>query len=82
MTETNATERKHQVPIQDIYSPHEAAALLGMKVNRIWDLARGGDDPFPLRRLSGMKRGSIVFRDEMLEWARRNFGLVSDGRKR
>ena len=82
MTETNATETKHQVPIQDIYSPHEAAALLGMKVNRIWDLARGGDAPFPLRRLSGMKRGSIVFRDEMLEWARRNFGLVSDGRKR
>ena len=82
MTETNATETKHQVPIQDIYSPHEAAALLGMKVNRIWDLAGGGDDPFPLRRLSGMKRGSIVFRDEMLEWARRNFGLVSDGRKR
>lgn len=82
MTETNATETKHQVPIQDIYSPHEAAALLGMKVNRIWDLARGEDDPFPLRRLSGMKRGSIVFRDEMLEWARRNFDLVSDGRKR
>ena len=82
MTETRETETKHQVPIQDIYSPHEAAALLGMKVNRIWELARGGDDPFPLRRLAGMKRGAIVFRDEMLESARRNFGLVPAGRKR
>lgn len=82
MTEIKETETKRQVPIQDIYSPHEAAALLGMKVNRIWELARGGDDPFPLRRLAGMKRGSIVFRDEMLDWTRRNFGLVSERRRK
>lgn len=45
MTETRETETKHQVPIQDIYSPHEAAALLGMKVNRIWELARAETTP-------------------------------------
>ena len=76
MPEEMEMERKQPVPIQDVYSPYEAASLLGIKVNRIWELSRRREDPFPLRRLTGMMRGSIVFRDEMLEWARRNFEQV------
>lgn len=76
MLEEIEMERKQPVPIQDVYSPHEAAALLGIKVNRVWELSRRPKDPFPLRRLAGMKRGSIVFRDELLDWARRNFEQV------
>lgn len=78
MAETQETPEKKHIPIQDIYSPQEAASLLGIKVNRIWQMSRQIDDPFPLRRLKGMQRGSVVFRDEMLEWARRNFDMVSD----
>ena len=76
MPEEMEMERKQPVPIKDVYSPYEAASLLGIKVNRIWELSRRREDPFPLRRLTEMKRGSIVFRDEMLEWARRNFEQV------
>lgn len=76
MPESMELNSKQPVPIQDIYSPHEAASLLGMKVNRIWELSRRREDPFPLRRLSGMQRGSIVFREEMLDWAHRNFEQV------
>lgn len=78
MAETTEATKKKPVPIQDVYSPQEAATLLGIKVNRIWKMARDIDDPFPLRRLKGMQRGSVVFRDEMLDWARRNFDMVSD----
>lgn len=78
MAEEQETKEKKAVPIQDIYSPQEAATLLGIKVNRIWKMARETDDPFPLRRLKGMRRGSVVFRDELLEWAHRNFDMVAD----
>lgn len=69
---------KLPIPIQDIYSAQEAATLLGIRVARIRDLAKRKEDPFPLRRLQGMHRGSIVFRDELLEWARNNFNLIGN----
>lgn len=58
---------------KDFYTPHEAAALLGISVKRVWAMARRDEDPFPLRRLIAMKRGTIVFHDELLSWMKRNY---------
>lgn len=81
MAEEAQTTDKMAVPIQDVYSPQEASCLLGIKVNKLYEMARQTEDPFPLRRLKGRFRGSIVFRDEMIEWARRNFVMISNRRK-
>lgn len=35
-----------------------------------WSLLE--DDPLPLRRMMGRKRGRFAFRDELLEWSKRH----------
>lgn len=64
------------VPIQDFYTVTEAASLLCISRNKIYELAKRGSDPFPLRRLSGYQRSGIVIREELIEWAKRNYNLV------
>ena len=64
------------VPVQDVYTVVEAAALLCISKNKIYELSKRSNDPFPLRRMPGYKRSGIVIREEMIEWAKRNYELV------
>ena len=70
MPETQTEPIKQPVPVQDVY---EVAELLSMSKNKVWKLARRSQDPLPMRRLPGQRRGSIAFRDELLDWAKRNY---------
>ena len=58
---------------KDFYTAKETAWLMGISIKRVWTLARRDDDPLPLRRMIAMKRGSIVFHDELIEWMKRNY---------
>lgn len=79
MSEIYTEPQKHPIPVQDIYDAYEVAALLGISRNKVWDLSKRTKDPLPLRRLPGQRKGSIAFRDELLEWAKRNFTQVGLG---
>lgn len=70
--------KPQKVAVQDFYSVQEAAALLCISKTRIYELAKRADDPFPLRRLKGFKRTSIVLRKELIAWVQRNYVLASD----
>lgn len=65
--------------IKDIYTPNEAASLLRMSRGKLFELAKRSDDPLPLKRLGSSQRGAIVFRDELIVWAKRNYKLLSAG---
>lgn len=62
--------------VQDIYNVSDVAALLGISKNKVWKLARRPEDPLPLRRMPNQERGGIVFREELVAWAKRNFTRV------
>lgn len=70
------SQKEACVPVQDVYTVIEAAALLCISRNKIYELSKRDSDPFPLRRMPGYKRSGIVLRDEMIEWAKRNYKLV------
>ena len=70
---------KQPVPVQDIYNAYEVARLLGISKNKVWELSKRGNDPLPLRRMEGQKKGSIAFRVELLDWAMRNFSQIGVG---
>ena len=70
---------KQPVPVQDIYNAYEVARLLGISKNKVWELSKRGNDPLPLRRMEGQKKGSIAFRAELLDWAMRNFSKIGVG---
>lgn len=62
--------------VQDIYNVSDVASLLGISKNKVWKLARRSSDPLPLRRMPNQERGGIVFREELVAWAKRNFTRV------
>ena len=72
---------KQPVPVQDIYNAYEVARLLGISKNKVWELSKRGNDPLPLRRMEGQKKGSIAFRAELLDWAMRNSSKIASGRR-
>lgn len=61
------------IPIKDFYTPYDAAVLLGTNPTTIWKMSNREHDPLPLKRMIGRKRGSVIFRQDLIEWARRNF---------
>lgn len=63
---------KVPVPIQDMYNVREIAALLGMSEDNVRRLRDRPEDPLPLTRLRGKARGYFIFREDFLEWCRRN----------
>ena len=63
---------KIPVPIQDTYSVAEIAILLRVSRNAVYEWSLLEDDPLPLRRMMGRKRGRFAFRDELLEWSKRH----------
>ena len=63
---------KVPVPIQDMYTVAEVAVLLGMSEDNVRRLRDRPDDPLPLTRLRGKARGYFVFREDFLEWCKRN----------
>lgn len=63
---------KVPVPIQDTYSVAEIAILLRVSRNAVYEWSLLEDDPLPLRRMMGRKRGRFAFRDELLEWSKRH----------
>lgn len=73
-----------QLPEQDsksdeLLTVEDVAAKLGVSKNKVWELSKRSDDSLPLRRLLGQRKGSIAFRDELLEWAKRNFTQIGVG---
>lgn len=40
--------------------------------NAVYEWSLLEDDPLPLRRMMGRKRGRFAFRDELLEWSKRH----------
>ena len=67
---------KIPVPIQDTYSVAEIAILLRVSRNAVYEWSLLEDDPLPLRRMMGRKRGRFAFRDELLEQAARDVIVV------
>ena len=63
---------KTPVPMQDFYSVEEIAILLRVGTNRIYAWHQDKEDPLPLRRIKGKRRGYFVIREELLEWVRRH----------
>ena len=53
---------KIPVPIQDTYSVAEIAILLRVSRNAVYEWSLLEDDPLPLRRMMGRKRGRFAFR--------------------
>lgn len=50
---------KVPVPIQDTYSVAEIALLLRVSRNAVYEWSLLEDDPLPLRRMMGRKRGAL-----------------------
>ena len=63
---------KVPVPIQDTYPVAEIATLLRVSRNAVYERSLLEDDPLPLRRMMGRKRGRFAFRNELLEWSKRH----------
>ena len=61
--------------LRGFFAEH-GGALLGISKNKVWKLARRPEDPLPLRRMPNQERGGIVFREELVAWAKRNFTRV------
>lgn len=79
MSGTTEKAERQSTPIQDVYDAYAIASLLRMSKNRVWELSNRLNDPLPLRRMEGQRRGGIAFRDELLEWAKRNFNQIGRG---
>lgn len=75
-----ARREKVPIPVQDYYSVDEIAALLRISRNRVYDLAKGREDPLPLRCFPTGWRGSFASREELREWVSRNTVLVRERR--
>lgn len=63
---------KVPVPIQDTCSVAEIAILLRVSRNAVYERSLLEDDPLPLKKVMGRKRGRFAFRDELLEWSKRH----------
>ena len=63
---------KTPVLVQDTYSVEEIAILFRVSRNSVYEWHKREDDPLPLRRMHGKKRGFIAYRDELLEWSKRH----------
>ena len=50
----------------------EIAILLRVSRNAVYEWSLLEDDPLPLKRMMGRKRGRFAFRDELLEWSKRH----------
>lgn len=48
------------------------SVLLRVSRNAVYEWSLLEDDPLPLRRMIGRKRGRFAFRDELLEWSKRH----------
>lgn len=74
MTERNKPSVfvKTPVLVQDTYSVEEIAILFRVSRNSVYEWHKREDDPLPLRRMNGKKRGLFAYRDELLEWSKRN----------
>jgi len=75
MTQENE-ERRH-VPLKDLYSVDDAAILLRISKNKVYEYASRSVDPLPFRRLHGTKRGMFISRHEFGEWVLNNSALVA-----
>ena len=63
---------KTPVLVQDTYSVEEIAILFRVSRNSVYEWHKREDDPLPLRRMNGKTRGFFAYRDELLEWSKRN----------
>ena len=55
---------KTPVLVQDTYSVEEIAILFRVSRNSVYEWHKREDDPLPLRRMNGKKRGFFAYRDE------------------
>ena len=63
---------KVPAPTRDAYLVAGMAILLRVSRNAVYEWSLLEDDPLPLRRMMGRKRGRFAFRDELLEWSKRH----------
>ena len=63
---------KTPVLVQDTYSVEEIAILFRVSRNSVYEWYKQKDDPLPLRRMKGKKRGFFAYCDELLEWSKRH----------
>ena len=63
---------KTPVLVQDTYSVEEIAILFRVSRNSVYEWHKREDDPLPLRRMNGKKRGFFAYRDVLLEWSKRH----------
>lgn len=70
---------KTPVLVQDTYSVEEIAILFRVSRNSVYEWHKREDDPLPLRRMNGKKRGFFAYRDELLEWKQAQCGLGTRG---
>ncbi len=74
MTQVNEVSR--HVPQKDYYTVGDAAELLQISSNKIYELVNRKHDPLPFRRLNETKRGMFIARPEFADWVKRNSVLV------
>lgn len=71
---------KTPVLVQDTYSVEEIAILFRVSRNSVYEWHKREDDPLPLRRMNGKKRGFFAYRDEAFiivrEFMTRGLGLT------
>ena len=58
---------KVPAPTRDAYLVAGMAILLRVSRNAVYEWSLLEDDPLPLRRMMGRKRGRFAFSDELLE---------------
>lgn len=63
---------KVPAPTRDAYLVAGMAILLRVSRNAVYEWSLLADDPLPLRRMMGRKRGRFAFRDELPEWSKRH----------
>ena len=75
---TDSRHIKHLEGISEFYTVEQAARLIHVSLPRVYELAKRDDDPFPARRFPWKKKGSLVIRDELVDWVRRNARLIGE----
>lgn len=78
-----AKKFKEYVIPQDVYSVDEVARLLHISPDRVRSFAKRDNDPLPIRHFKGGARGSLVLRDELIDWLVKNtVSAVEEARNR
>lgn len=80
---TKSISRRQVRPIVSsnaIFGADEACAMLRIRRDAMYRLAKDPDAPFPIRYIGGKTRDGIVLHDELVAWVERN-SIIGSPRK-